>query len=47
MLFGSSESNSMFGHSIASAGDLDQDGFQGFYYFTKLRKEIKRCEIND
>ena len=29
MLFGSDESNSMFGYSIASAGDLDQDGYQG------------------
>ena len=29
MLFGSAESNSMFGYAIASAGDLDQDGYQG------------------
>lgn len=33
MLFGSAESNSMFGYSIASAGDLDQDGYQGFVFF--------------
>lgn len=33
MLFGSADSNSMFGYSIASAGDLDQDGYQGFVFF--------------
>lgn len=32
MLFGSGESNAMFGYSIASAGDLDQDGYQGYFY---------------